>query len=120
MKVEIANWRWAGTPFYLRTGKRLRARASEIAVILKSAPHLIFPASAGNQGDNALIIRLQPDEGITLSMTVKEPGPGGMRLTQVPLDMTFAEDVTVDMVHRVLAELPENEIQRIWNCKRDE
>lgn len=91
LKVEIANWRWAGTPFYLRTGKRLRARMSEIAVIFKRAPHLIFPASAGEQHDNALIIRLQPDEGITLSMTVKEPGPGGMRLTQVPLNMTFAE-----------------------------
>jgi glucose-6-phosphate 1-dehydrogenase len=96
LKVRISNWRWAGTPFYLRTGKRLRARMSEIAVIFKRTPHLIFPASAGDQHGNSLVIRLQPDEGITLSMTVKEPGPGGMRLTQVPLDMTFAETLTGD------------------------
>lgn len=96
LKVRIANWRWAGTPFYLRTGKRLRGRMSEIAVIFKRAPHLIFPASSGDQQDNALIIRLQPDEGITLSMTVKEPGPGDMRLIQVPLDMAFAESMVGD------------------------
>ena len=96
LKVRIANWRWAGAPFYLRTGKRLRARMSEIAVIFKRTPHSIFPASSGDRRDNALIIRLQPDEGITLSMTVKEPGPGGMRLTQVPLNMTFAETMASD------------------------
>ena len=91
IKVEIANWRWNGTPFYLRTGKRLRARMSEIAVVFKDAPHSIFPDSAGGTHPNVLAIRLQPDEGITLRLTIKEPGPGGMRLCQVPLDMTFAE-----------------------------
>jgi glucose-6-phosphate 1-dehydrogenase len=96
LKAEIANWRWAGTPFYLRTGKRLRARMSEIAVIFKNTPHSIFPPSAGAHEGNALIIRLQPDEGITLRLTVKEPGPGGMRLADVPLDMTFAETLAKD------------------------
>ncbi len=91
LKVEVANWRWAGTPFYLRTGKRLRARLSEIAVVFKDPPHSIFPEHGGHLRGNALIIRLQPDEGITLRMTVKEPGPGGMRLIETPLDMTFAE-----------------------------
>ncbi|MCE2476121.1 MAG: glucose-6-phosphate dehydrogenase [Alphaproteobacteria bacterium] len=91
IKVEIANWRWNGTPFYLRTGKRLRARMSEIAVVFKDAPHSIFPESAGGTHPNVLAIRLQPDEGITLRLTIKEPGPGGMRLCEVPLDMTFAE-----------------------------
>ncbi|WP_397541994.1 glucose-6-phosphate dehydrogenase [Roseovarius salis] len=90
MKVNIANWRWAGTPFYLRTGKKLRARSSEIAVVFRDPPHMIFPDMEGRRG-NALIIRLQPDEGITLRTTIKEPGPGGMRLAEVTLDMTFAE-----------------------------
>ncbi len=90
MKVNIGNWRWAGTPFYLRTGKKLRARASEIAVMFRDPPHMIFPKMEGGRG-NALIIRLQPDEGITLHTTIKEPGPGGMRLAEVTLDMTFAD-----------------------------
>ncbi|MCP5074016.1 MAG: glucose-6-phosphate dehydrogenase [Rhodobacteraceae bacterium] len=90
LKVGIANWRWAGTPFYLRTGKRLRARMSEIAIIFKDPPHSIFEGEFNRRG-NALVIRLQPDEGIKLRVTIKDPGPGGMRLTEVPLDMTFAE-----------------------------
>lgn len=90
MKINIGNWRWAGTPFYLRTGKKLRARTSEIAVVFRDPPHMIFPKMEGRRG-NALIIRLQPDEGITLRTTIKEPGPGGMRLAEVTLDMTFAE-----------------------------
>ncbi len=90
MKLQVSNWRWAGTPFYLRTGKRLRARLSEIAIIFRDPPHAIFPQMDNRRG-NALIIKLQPDEGITLRMTIKEPGPGGMRLTEAPLDMTFAE-----------------------------
>ncbi|WP_300549350.1 glucose-6-phosphate dehydrogenase [Roseovarius sp.] len=90
LKALISNWRWAGTPFYLRTGKRLRDRASEIAVVFKDAPHSIFGADAGRHR-NILTIRLQPNEGIELGVTIKEPGPGGMRLIDVPLDMTFAE-----------------------------
>ncbi len=90
MKVTIGNWRWAGTPFYLRTGKKLRGRSSEIAVVFRDPPHMIFPAMERREG-NALIIRLQPDEGITLRNTIKEPGPGGMRLAEVKLDMTFAD-----------------------------
>ncbi len=96
MKVHVSNWRWAGTPFYLRTGKRLRERLSEIAIIFHDPPHAIFPKMENRSG-NALIIRLQPDEGITLRMTIKEPGPGGMRLTEVPLDMTFAEALGEDV-----------------------
>jgi len=91
LKAEIGNWRWNGVPFYLRTGKRLRARMSEIAVQFKDVPHSIFPGEGGHPAPNVLAIRLQPDEGITLSMTIKDPGPGGMRLTGAELDMTFAE-----------------------------
>ncbi|MCW1956824.1 glucose-6-phosphate dehydrogenase [uncultured Lentibacter sp.] len=90
LKVNIGNWRWAGTPFYLRTGKKLRARSSEIAVVFRDPPHMIFPDMASRRG-NALIIKLQPDEGITLRNTIKEPGPGGFRLAEVTLDMTFAD-----------------------------
>jgi len=90
LKLEISNWRWNGTPFYLRTGKRLKARMSEIVIQFKDPPHSIFDSPAG-QGANELSIRLQPDEGMDLKVTIKEPGPGGMRLIDVPLDMTFAE-----------------------------
>ncbi|EBA02978.1 glucose-6-phosphate 1-dehydrogenase [Rhodobacterales bacterium HTCC2150] len=90
MKVGIANWRWKGTPFYLRTGKRMKARMSEIVVTFKDIPHSIFDDDAGSKA-NVLTIRLQPDEGMDLSVTIKEPGPGGMRLIDVPLDMTFAD-----------------------------
>lgn len=90
LRLGISNWRWAGTPFYLRTGKRLKARASEIAIVFKDAPHAIFGQEEGRHC-NILSIRLQPNEGITLGVTIKEPGPGGMRLLDVPLDMTFAD-----------------------------
>ena len=90
MKIHVSNWRWAGTPFYIRTGKRLRARQSEIAVVFKDAPHSIFGPAAGRHR-NILTIRLQPNEGMNLGVTIKEPGPGGMRLIDVPLDMTFAD-----------------------------
>ncbi len=91
IKAEIANWRWAGVPFYLRTGKRLSARMSEIVVAYKAVPHSIFEASAGNIERNMLVIRIQPEEGVKLWLMIKDPGPGGMRLRYVPLDMTFAE-----------------------------
>ncbi|MFP7672778.1 glucose-6-phosphate dehydrogenase [Marivita sp. S0852] len=96
MKCHISNWRWAGTPFYMRTGKRLKARTSEIAVVFKDAPHSIFGADSGRHR-NVLAIRLQPNEGMTLDVTIKEPGPGGMRMMDVPLDMSFAEALGPDV-----------------------
>ena len=90
LKVHVSNWRWSGTPFYLRTGKRMGARLSEIVIQFKDTPHQIFERDGGSR-PNALVIRLQPNEGIDLSVTIKDPGPGGMRLTSVPLDMTFAD-----------------------------
>ena len=91
LKLEISNWRWSGVPFYLRTGKKLRARMAEIAVIFKDPPHSIFPKAETRHNGNSLVIRLQPDEGITMHMIIKEPGQGGFRLKEVPLDMSFAE-----------------------------
>ncbi|WP_299612521.1 glucose-6-phosphate dehydrogenase [uncultured Tateyamaria sp.] len=94
MKVGISNWRWAGTPFYLRTGKKLKARSSEITVVFKELNHSIFGETSDHR--NELSIRLQPNEGITLGVTIKEPGPGGMRLMNVPLDMSFADALGED------------------------
>ncbi len=90
IKAEIENWRWAGVPFYLRTGKRLATRVSEIVVSFKTIPHSIFGAGAGQVVPNQLVIRLQPDEGVKQWIMIKDPGPGGMRLRHVPLDMSFA------------------------------
>ena len=90
LKLHVANWRWNGTPFYLRTGKRMKRRVSEIVVRFKEPPHSIFEEDTG-QTANELRIRLQPNEGMDLTVTIKEPGPGGMRLVDVPLDMTFAD-----------------------------
>ena len=88
IKAEIGNWRWAGVPFYLRTGKRLPARMSEIIVTFRSVPHSVFEDEPPTP--NRLVIRLQPDEGIKLWLMIKDPGPGGMRLQHVSLDMSFA------------------------------
>jgi len=85
IKAHIENWRWAGVPFYLRTGKKLKARTSEIAIVFKKLPHSIFEKST-DEKQNILAIQLQPNEGMTLDVTIKEPGPGGMRLLHVPLD----------------------------------
>ena len=91
IKAEIGNWRWAGVPFYIRTGKRLAQRMSEIVITFKPIPHNIFDPSAGRISANQLIIRLQPDEGVKQSLMIKDPGPGGMRLREVSLDMSFAD-----------------------------
>jgi glucose-6-phosphate 1-dehydrogenase len=91
LKAEIDNWRWAGVPFYVRTGKRLPVRESEIVIAFRKIPHSIFDDSAGTIEENRLVLRIQPDEGVKLWLMIKDPGPGGMRLRYVPLDMSFAE-----------------------------
>ena len=91
LKVGIANWRWAGVPFYLRTGKRLPQRYSEIMVGFRRVPHAIFEMGTDGIPANRLVIRVQPDEGIKLWLMIKDPGSGSMRLRHVPLDMTFAK-----------------------------
>jgi glucose-6-phosphate 1-dehydrogenase len=91
LKLGVANWRWSGVPFYLRTGKRLPQRYSEIVVGFRRVPHAIFDVGYDGIPPNRLVIRVQPDEGIKLWLMIKEPGPGGMRLQHVPLDMSFAK-----------------------------
>ncbi len=91
IKAEVQNWRWAGVPFYLRTGKRMDRRCSEIVIEFKPVPHPMFPGSEGSNEPNRLVIQLQPDEGMRLHMTAKEPGPGGIRLRPVSLDLSYAK-----------------------------
>jgi glucose-6-phosphate 1-dehydrogenase len=108
VKAEIANWRWSGVPFYLRTGKRLPNRVSEIVVTFKPIPHSVFDGQAGPIAPNRLVIRLQPDEGVKLWLMIKDPGPGGMRLSYVPLDMSFADAFNVrnpDAYERLLMDV---------------
>ncbi|MCW2795767.1 glucose-6-phosphate dehydrogenase [Nocardioides sp.] len=90
LRTEVQNWRWAGVPFYLRTGKRMDRRLSEIVVVFKEPPHAMFPHSEGGTPANRLHIQVQPDEGMRLHMTAKEPGPGGIRLRPVSLDLSYA------------------------------
>ncbi len=80
LKTYIDNWRWANVPFYLRTGKRLPQRVSEIVIQFRAIPHSIFGRDAGAIEPNRLVMRLQPDEGVRLQLMSKDPGPGGMRL----------------------------------------
>lgn len=96
IKAEIENWRWAGVPFYLRTGKKLRARMTEITIVFKEPVHSVFGNTATPLAPNTLVIRLQPDEGLRLSIMTKEPGPGGFRLRPIALDMTFEEELGKD------------------------
>ncbi|MEZ5535558.1 MAG: glucose-6-phosphate dehydrogenase [Thiolinea sp.] len=91
IKAEIDNWRWTGVPFYLRTGKKLRRRYTEIAIQFKEPAHSVFGELSSPMLPNVLSIRLQPDEGLRLRIMTKDPGPGGMRLRKTPLDMSFAE-----------------------------
>jgi glucose-6-phosphate 1-dehydrogenase len=126
LKAEIANWRWSGVPFFLRTGKRLPQRVSEIVVGFKAIPHSMF-GNAGPISPNRLVIRLQPDEGVKLWLMIKDPGPGGMRLQHVPLDMSFADAFGVrnpDAYERLLMDvirghqtlfMRRDEVEAAWN-----
>ena len=91
LKLEIENWRWSGVPFYLRSGKRMTRKHSEIVVQFQDVPHSIFPEQQYNVRPNRLTIRLQPDEGVKLTVMAKEPGPGGFDLRPVSLDLSFEE-----------------------------
>ncbi len=90
LKAEVLTWRWANVPFYLRTGKRLPEKVSEIVVQFRGLPFSIFPPDAAEKRPNRLIIRLQPEEGMRLEMMTKDPGPGGLRLSPTGLDIRFA------------------------------
>jgi len=86
LRVMIDNWRWAGVPFYLRTGKRLARKVTEVAIHFKPTPHLMFPIEQDSSSGNVLAFRLQPEEGIMQTFVAKQPGPG---LCLEPVTMNF-------------------------------
>jgi len=94
IKAELENWRWAGVPFYLRTGKRLQERMAEIVINFRPVPHSIIPIAPGALDGNRLVIRLQPDEEVTLAVLAKVPGDA-MRVRPVALNLDFAQTFQV-------------------------
>jgi glucose-6-phosphate 1-dehydrogenase len=125
-RLRIDNWRWADTPFYLRTGKRLPSRASEIAIQFKSPPHLPF-AKTAIQGlnPNVLVMRIQPHEGASLKIAAKIPGPV-MRLRTVNMDFFYGSSFLIespDAYERLVLDCllgdptlfaREDEVERAW------
>jgi glucose-6-phosphate 1-dehydrogenase len=108
LKLEIDNWRWSNVPFYLRTGKRLKGKHSEIVVEFQDVPHSIFPQQEFDVLPNRLTMRLQPDEGVKLTVMAKKPGPGGFDLRPVSLDLSFEETFGLrypDAYERLLMEV---------------
>jgi glucose-6-phosphate 1-dehydrogenase len=92
LRADIRNWRWAGVPFYLRTGKRMPQKLSQIVIHFKEPPHYIFAAEQRQLIGNKLIIRLQPDEGIALQVMTKDQGlDKGMHLRSGPLQLNFSD-----------------------------
>jgi glucose-6-phosphate 1-dehydrogenase len=127
IKAEIDNWRWAGTPFYLRSGKRLPRKTSEIVLQFRPVSHSIFQARSGDIEPNCLVIRLQPNEGVQLSIVTKEPGPGAFRLRSLPLNLSFTDTYQArypDAYERLLMEvlrgdpalfMHREEVERAWH-----
>ncbi len=112
LKVELDNWRWAGVPFYLRTGKRMPSKTSEIVIYFKRQPHNLFKDSFNSIPRNKLIIRLQPDEGVEVMMMNKVPGlssSGSMNLQKTKLNLsfsdTFEDDRIADAYEKLLLEV---------------
>lgn len=98
LRAEIDNWRWAGVPFFLRAGKRLQRRQAEATVVFRDVPHQIFEnAATGSAEPNRLAMRLQPDEGISVSFTVQRPGVG-IALEQASLDFDYGQAFETPLV----------------------
>lgn len=107
IKAEIDSWRWAGVPFYLRTGKRLQEHLTELVVTFDEVPHSVFDAPPAPESANKLVIRLQPEECITLRILAKNPGEG-MRLKPVNLNLDLGETFKVkvlDAYERLLMDI---------------
>ncbi len=101
LKVELDNWRWAGVPFYLRTGKRMPRKVSEIVIYFRPQPHNLFKDSFNNLPPNKLTIRLQPDEAVEITVMNKVPGltgSGSMDLQKSKLNLSFSEAFEADRI----------------------
>jgi glucose-6-phosphate 1-dehydrogenase len=119
LKVEVETWRWAGVPFYLRTGKRLPSRMAEIAITFEQVPHSIFETGRCPP-PNQLIIQLQPDESITLNILAKTPGEV-MRLKPVNLELHFADtfkEKSLDAYERLITDVAKGNLTLFM--RRDE
>jgi glucose-6-phosphate 1-dehydrogenase len=108
MRVTVDNWRWAGVPIYIRTGKRLPKRATEVAIVFHRPPHLPFAGRLSRDlRPDTLTIRIQPDEGISLSFGAKVPGPM-FRVRSVEMDFSYAENFvgpTADAYERLILDV---------------
>ncbi len=102
LRIMIDNWRWAGVPFYLRTGKRLTRKVTEVAIHFKPTPHLMFPVEPDGLGGNILAFRLQPEEGIMQTFIAKQPGPG-LCLQPVTMNFQYANAFGVDQPPKAYA-----------------
>jgi len=92
IRLNVENRRWAGVPFYLRTGKRLGRRVTEVAIIFKRAPHLPFTSSAVEElSNNALVFRIQPDEGVTVRFGSKVPDTSSIQVRDVTMDFQYGD-----------------------------
>ncbi len=128
IRVDIDNWRWADVPFYLRTGKGMATKRSEVVINFKRLPHNIFSETYRRLPANKLVIRLQPDEGVEIEMLNKKPGIGeGIKLQRTMLDLSFSEafsqNRTADAYERLLLEIMHghqalfihrDEVERSW------
>ena len=94
LKCEIDNWRWAGVPFYVRSGKRLPTRVTEIVIHFKTTPHPVF---SQNAPENKLIIRIQPDESISMRFGLKKPG-AGFEAKEVSMDFSYADLASTNLL----------------------
>lgn len=90
LKFYIDNWRWGGVPFYIRTGKRLPTRVTEVVIHFKATPHFLFSRGTGHNTTNQLVIRIQPDEGILLKFGMKIPG-AGFEVQNVNMDFHYSD-----------------------------
>jgi len=128
LRVDIDNWRWADVPFYLRTGKRMTTKRSEVVIYFKRLPHNIYRDSYKHLPQNKLVIRLQPDEGVEIEMLNKVPGIGkGIRLQKTLLDLSFSDAFktkrVADAYERLILEtmlgnqslfIRRDEVERAW------
>ena len=126
LKLEIDNWRWKGVPFYLRTGKRMPKKVTEISIHFREVPLLIFQSAAQQTSPNVLTMRIQPNEGISLKFEAKTPGPD-LRTRSVNMDFSYGSSfgmATADAYHRLLLDCMlgdqtlftrADEVEAAWN-----
>lgn len=111
LKLTLDNWRWSGVPFYLRTGKRLSRKLTEVAIHFKQTPHLMFPAEAGHERHRSVLtFEVQPNEGIVLTLAAKHPGPS-LAIDTVQMDFRYAEAFGVEQPPRAYAWLLHDALQ---------